>query len=89
MEKPTEKQAMVLDYIISYLATNRYPPTIAEINKRFGWSSNNAAAGHLYGLRRKGFIAWRPGDARTIQVLDTASGGLSSSERPTGGPDVS
>ena len=76
MNEPTEKQAMVLNYIISYLAENRYPPTIAEINQRFGWASNNAAQGHLYGLRRKGFIAWTPGQARTIQVLDTASGGL-------------
>ena len=66
----TDKQAAVLAFIRSYLAVHRYPPTLAEINDHFGWSSNNAAQGHLYGLRRKGYVTWRPGEARTIQILD-------------------
>lgn len=70
MDDLTNTQAAVLEFIQKYLAAHRYPPTLAEINSHFDWSSNNAAAGHLYGLRRKGYVDWRPGDARTIQVIE-------------------
>ena len=43
----TEAQQDVLDFIASAIDEWGYPPTVHEICRHFGWTSPNAAYGHL------------------------------------------
>ena len=70
MRAITHTQGQVLDYLCGFILKNGYPPTVREIQSEFHWASPNAAATHLQALKAKGRIDWRPGDARTIQILD-------------------
>ena len=70
MKSITHTQQQILDYLRLSIRENGYPPTVREIQSEFHWASPNAAATHLQALKAKGFIEWRPGDARTIQILD-------------------
>jgi len=53
----TEKQEAILDYIRS-VQTERggLPPSTREIQRQFGYSSQNAAMNHLRALSRKGHV---------------------------------
>jgi repressor LexA len=53
----TEKQEAILDYIRS-VQTERggLPPSTREIQRQFGYSSQNAAMNHLRALARKGHV---------------------------------
>lgn len=55
----TNRQKMVLGYIMSHKKKNGYIPTIRTISKHFKWASVNAAWGYEKALQRKGFIAYR------------------------------
>ena len=69
----TPRQAEILALIRSYLAETGFPPTRAEIARRLGFRSVNAAEEHLRALARKGAIELLPGTSRGIRL--TAEGG--------------
>ena len=64
------RQRLILEAIIGMSAANGYPPSLAELRHAVGLSSQNALRCHLMVLRRKGFVDWEDGRARTIRVLD-------------------
>lgn len=72
----TKRQSEVLDVIREHIAQNGAPPTRAEIAKRLGFKSVNAAEDHLKALARKGAIALFPGTSRGIQLLGQHANGL-------------
>lgn len=65
----TESQKRVYDYIVSYIESNGYSPTLLDIQKGLGFNSPNAAASHVKALDKKGFIKTSPRIARSIVVL--------------------
>jgi repressor LexA len=65
----TPRQAEVLDLIRRHLAETGLPPTRAEIARRLGFRSANAAEEHLRALARKGAIELLPGASRGIRVV--------------------
>jgi repressor LexA len=69
MSELTERQAEILDYVRTCLREHGAPPTRADIAKMFGFSSPNAAEGHLRALATKGHIELLPGSARNIRLL--------------------
>jgi len=64
----TPQQNRILAFIGTFMATNGYPPTRAEIAKAFLFQSPNAAHQHLQALERKGHIRLIANTARGIQL---------------------
>lgn len=76
MSDLTERQAEILEYVKSRLREQGSPPTRADIARDFGFSSPNAAEGHLRALAAKGHIELLPGAARNIRLLADESASL-------------
>lgn len=65
----TPRQNEILTYIRQTLEQTGSPPTRQELCHAFGFSSPNAAEGHLRALARKGVIELVPGSSRGIRLL--------------------
>jgi repressor LexA len=65
----TPRQAEILDLIRRHLTETGFPPTRAEIARRLGFRSPNAAEEHLRALARKGVIELLPGTSRGIRLV--------------------
>jgi repressor LexA len=72
MENLTQRQQQVLDVIRQHIDETGYPPTRAEIAKKLGFKSANAAEEHLKALARKGAIEIIAGASRGIRLPDSA-----------------
>ncbi|MFE8069558.1 transcriptional repressor LexA [Marinobacteraceae bacterium S3BR75-40.1] len=70
--KLTPRQTEVLTLIKTYIEETGYPPTRAEIAKKLGFKSANAAEEHLRALARKGAIEMVPGASRGIRLPEQA-----------------
>ena len=70
MEKLTERQREILDFIKETVAASGMPPTVAEIAEAMGVSSTNGIRQHLQAIERKGAIELVPGASRGIRLLD-------------------
>ena len=66
----TPRQAQILELIRRHLAETGFPPTRAEIARRLGFRSVNAAEEHLRALARKGAIELLPGTSRGIRLRE-------------------
>ena len=69
--KLSRRQHEILEYIQARVEVDGLPPTRAEINRHFGFSSPNAAQCHLRALEKKGAIRLNPRLARGIVPLGT------------------
>ncbi|MUG45505.1 LexA family protein [Paenibacillus woosongensis] len=65
----TQRQAEALEFIKSFVANKRYPPTVREIADHMHYSSSSTVFELLGQLVKKGFISKGEGP-RTIQVID-------------------
>ena len=83
MEKLTERQKEIFDFIRETVAASGMPPTVAEITAAMGVSSTNGIRGHLQALARKGAIELIPNASRGIRLLD-----MGGDEEPSGLPIV-
>jgi repressor LexA len=70
----TKRQADILNFIISYIGDNSYPPTYREIGYVFEIKQLNAVRDHLRALERKGYIRLERMTSRGIEVLKDAEG---------------
>lgn len=70
MEDLTERQAEILRLVCELTEVSGYPPTRAEIAKKMGFRSVNAAEQHLRALEKKGAIEITAGSSRGIRVMD-------------------
>lgn len=69
MKALTARQQEVYDLLKRHLETTGMPPTRAEISRKLGFRSPNAAEEHLKALARKGVIEIIPGASRGIRLL--------------------
>jgi repressor LexA len=74
MDALTERQGEILRLIRELTEVSGFPPTRAEIAKRMGFRSVNAAEQHLRALERKGAIEISSGASRGIKVRDLRPG---------------
>lgn len=74
--KLTARQQEILDLIQRSIAESGAPPTRAEIAKRLGFKSANAAEEHLQALARKGVIELVSGTSRGIRLNPKALSAL-------------
>ena len=66
----TRRQTEVLDFIRQFAESELMPPTLHEIAKGMGFSSDNAARDHVRALARKGAIDLVEGTSRGIRLRD-------------------
>lgn len=69
MKALTKRQQQVLDFIRDTVQTSRIPPSLREICDHFGFKSVKAASDHVSALRRKGVLAGRSHQARSLQII--------------------
>lgn len=74
MIKLTARQQEVLNLVKAHMEETGYPPTRAEIAKKLGFKSANAAEEHLKALARKGAIEMISGASRGIRLPQSESG---------------
>jgi len=65
----TDRQREIYRWIVQYIADHGFSPTIRELCLAFGFASTEGAMCHLRPLRRKGFLTWADGHARTMRPL--------------------
>ena len=69
MEKLTDRQKDVLNFIKSYIVSHGYPPTVREIGKALDISSPATIHVHLKNLEKKGIIRKEGTKNRAIELL--------------------
>jgi len=65
----TEIERRILDYMVVYLRTNTYQPSIREIGERFGIKSTKTVSEHLQALADKGYLERDPSRSRGVKIL--------------------
>ncbi|MEO9654628.1 transcriptional repressor LexA [Marinomonas sp.] len=73
MIKLTKRQSDVLETIREFINETGFPPTRAEIARRLGFKSPNAAEEHLKALAKKGAIEMLSGASRGIRLVEQAA----------------
>ena len=71
MKGLTPRQSQILHMIQEFIANSGMPPTRAEIARKLGFKSANAAEEHLRALQKKGVLDLVPGASRGIQLKDS------------------
>jgi repressor LexA len=70
MPKPlSDHERRVLDYIVAYLQTNTYQPSIREIGREFSIKSTKTVSELLQSLANKGWIERDPSRSRGVRLL--------------------
>lgn len=64
----TARQQEVLAWIDGYIDTHGFSPTIRQIGHAFSWTTNGVMC-HLRPMKKKGWITWIEGEARTLRVI--------------------
>ena len=64
-----EIERQILDFMVHYLRTNTYQPSIREIGKQFGIRSTKTVSEHLQALADKGFLERDPSRSRGVKIL--------------------
>ena len=75
MQKLTERQEMVLQYIETSISQRGYPPTLREIGNHMGIRSTNGVNDHLRALERKGYLAREDMKSRALRPTRGGAGG--------------
>lgn len=68
MDKLTEKQKRILNYIEKHRRENTYPPTLKEIGDKFGITIGTVQD-HIFALQKKGFLERKKDIARGFKVI--------------------
>ena len=69
MEKLSQKQAQILEYMKKEVREKGYPPSVREICDAVGLKSTSTVHGHLERLERKGYIKRDPSKPRAIEIF--------------------
>jgi repressor LexA len=67
MQKLTDRQRMVLEFICDSIDDRGYPPTLREIGMKLGIRSTNGVNDHLRALERKGYLTREDMKSRTLR----------------------
>ena len=69
MEPLTPVQKVTYDYLVKYINTFQHSPSLRQMMKAMELKSPAPIQSRLEGLRKKGYIDWTKGAARTIRIL--------------------
>jgi len=73
MEKLSQKQVKVLEFLKDFIKEKGYAPSVREICDAVGLKSTSTAHGYLERLELKGFIKKDPQRPRTLIICDGSS----------------
>lgn len=73
MEKLSQKQLQILEYMKKEVKEKGYPPSVREICDAVGLKSTSTVHGHLERLERKGYIRRDPAKPRAIEIFTCES----------------
>lgn len=74
MEALTDAQQELYDWLVAYIRENRHSPSIRQMMRAMGLKSPAPIQSRLDHLRRKRYIDWTEGQARTIRILQPERG---------------
>ncbi len=74
MQKLTDRQRAVLEFISASIIDRGYPPTLREIGNHLGIRSTNGVNDHLRALERKGYLTREDMKSRTLRLVRTLEG---------------
>ena len=74
MEALTEAQQELYDWLVAYIRENQHSPSIRQMMRAMGLKSPAPIQSRLDHLRRKNYIDWTEGQARTIRILQDYQG---------------
>ena len=77
MQPLTRRQREILDYLKEFIDERGYAPSLEEIGRRFNLSSLATVHKHLMNLQEKGFIRRAWNRSRSVELVQTRSGGRS------------
>lgn len=66
----TDRQREVYDFVTGFREQRGYCCTVREVMHHFGMDSTNSAMCHLWPLRKKGWVTWEDGQARTLRPVE-------------------
>ena len=69
MQKLTDRQRAVLEFIGCQIEDCGYPPTLREIGNHLGIKSTNGVNDHLRALERKGYLTREDMKSRTLRLV--------------------
>lgn len=69
MEALTDAQQELYDWLVEYIRSNQHSPSIRQMMRAMGLKSPAPIQSRLDHLRKKGYIDWTEGQARTIRIL--------------------
>lgn len=73
MEKLSQKQVKILEFLKEFIKDKGYAPSVREICSAVGLKSTSTAHGYLERLESKGFIKKDPQRPRTLIICDGSS----------------
>ncbi|MFB2923920.1 MULTISPECIES: transcriptional repressor LexA [Aerosakkonema] len=76
METLTEAQKELYDWLVEYIRQHQYAPSIRQMMLAMNLKSPAPVQSRLEHLRKKGYIEWSDGKARTIKILQQRSEGV-------------
>lgn len=69
MERLTQRQQQIFDFIKDEVKKKGYPPSVREIGEGIGLRSSSTVHAHLEKLEQKGYIRRDPTKPRAIEIL--------------------
>jgi repressor LexA len=76
LESLTTAQKELYDWLAEYINTNQHSPSIRQMMRAMGLKSPAPVQSRLDHLKKKCYIAWEEGQARTIRLLHNKPKGL-------------
>lgn len=74
MEALTDAQQELYNWLIDYIREHQHSPSIRQMMRAMGLKSPAPIQSRLEHLRKKGYIDWTEGQARTIRILQPTQG---------------
>ncbi|MCG6136941.1 MAG: transcriptional repressor LexA [Nostoc sp. LLA-1] len=76
MERLTEAQQELYDWLVEYIRIHQHSPSIRQMMQAMNLKSPAPIQSRLDHLRTKGYIDWNEGKARTIRILHSVKQGI-------------
>ena len=76
MERLTEPQKELYEWLVEYIKLNQHSPSIRQMMQGMNLKSPAPVQSRLEHLRNKGYIGWDEGRARTLRILHPVKQGV-------------
>lgn len=76
LEPLTEAQRELYEWLVEYISENQHSPSIRQMMRAMDLKSPAPVQSRLDHLKKKGYIDWAEGQARTIRLLHTRPKGI-------------